>query len=135
MKNLTICLGTARGACQVHSAGKVPEYYSSSSEKKTSESMADAVQAALDFKKDRWIFINVLDSNQTKGGSSEAKNLGDLGILASTDPIAADRAASDVVYGFAPNEEVRRRWEREHFTDSMDAANKLGIGKLGRDFK
>lgn len=129
MKNLSICLGTARGACQVHSAGKVTEYFSSSSGKETSESMADVVKAALDFKEDRWIFINVLDSIEPKDGCSEAKNLGDLGILASTDPIAVDRAACDIVYGFAPNEEVRRRWETEHFTDSMDAANKLGIGK------
>lgn len=129
MKNLSICLGTARGACQVHSAGKVTEYYSSSSEKETSESMADAVKAALDYKKDRWVFINVLDGIDPKDGCSDAKNLGDLGILASTDPIAVDRAACDIVYGFAPSEQVRRRWEETHFTDSMDAANKLGIGK------
>ena len=51
MKNLSICLGTARGACQVHSAGEVTDYYHSSSPKETSESMADAVSAALDYKK------------------------------------------------------------------------------------
>lgn len=37
-KNLSICLGTARGACQVHSAGEVTDYYHPSSPKETSES-------------------------------------------------------------------------------------------------
>lgn len=61
-KNLSICLGTARGACQVHSAGEVTDYYHPSSLKETSESMADAVSAALDYKKGRWVFINIINA-------------------------------------------------------------------------
>ena len=61
-KNLSICLGTARGACQVHSAGVVTDYYHPSSPKGTSESMADDVSAALDYKKGRWVFINIINA-------------------------------------------------------------------------
>ncbi len=130
MKNLSICLGTPRGAAQIHSGGKVTEYYSSAGEKTTSEAMADAVKAALDYKPGRWVFFNIIDAldPQGKDGCKEAKNIGDIGILVSRDPVACDQAAVDMVYGFAPNEEVRRKWEEEHFTDTLSAAEKIGVG-------
>lgn len=130
MKNLSICLGTPRGAAQIHSGGKVTEYYSSAGEKTTSEAMADAVKAALDYKPGRWIFFNIIDAldPQRRDSCKEAKNIGDIGILVSRDPVACDQAAVDMVYGFAPNEEVRRKWEKEHYTDTLSAAEKIGVG-------
>ena len=127
-KNLSICLGTARGACQVHSAGEVTDYYHPSSPKETSESMADAVSAALDYKKGRWVFINIINALKPVDGCSGTADRPDLGIVASTDPIAADRAALDIVYGLTSDPELRKEWEREHSVDVLDYAERKGLG-------
>ncbi len=130
MKNLSICLGTPKGAAQIHSGGKITDYYSSAGEKVTSESMADAVKAALDFKPGRWIFFNIIDSlePQRRDSCDEAKNIGNIGILLSTDPVACDQAAVDIVYSFAPNEEIRKQWEETHFVDTLEMAERIGVG-------
>ena len=130
IKNLSICLGTPRGAAQVHSGGTVTEYYSSRGEKVTSESMADATKAALDFKPGRWVFFNIIDAmaQGRRDSCDGVKDIGDIGILLSKDPVAVDRAACDIVYGFAPSEAVRKKWEEEHFTDAIAAAEKIGAG-------
>lgn len=128
MKNLSICLGTARGACQIHSAGEVTDYYRPSSPKETSESMADAASAALDYKKGRWIFINIIDALKPIDGCSGTVDRPDLGIVASTDPAAADRAALDIVYGLTSDPELRKEWEREHSVDVLDYAERKGLG-------
>lgn len=127
-KNLSICLGTARGACQVHSAGEVTDYYHPSSPKETSESMADAVSAALGYKKGRWAFINIINALKPVDGCSGTADRPDLGIVASTDPIAADRAALDIVYGLTSDPELRKEWEREHSVEVLDYAERKGLG-------
>ena len=127
-KDLSICLGTARGACQVHSAGEVTDYYHPSSPKETSESMADAVSAALDYKKGRWVFINIIDALKPVDSCSGTIDRPNLGIVASTDPVAADRAALDIVYGLTSDPELRKEWEREHSVDVLDYAEGKGLG-------
>lgn len=127
-KNLSICLGTAKGACQVHSAGEVTDYYHPSSPKETSESMADAVSAALDYKKERWVFINIIDALKPADGCSGTIDRPNLGIVASSDPIAADRAALDIVYGLTSDSALRKEWEREHSVDVLDYAERKGLG-------
>lgn len=128
MKNLSICLGTARGACQVHSAGEVTDYYHSSSPKQASESMADAVCAALDYKKGRWVFINIINALKPIDSCPGTADRPDLGIVASIDPVAADRAALDIVYGLTSDPELRKKWELEHSADVLDYAERKELG-------
>ncbi len=110
-----------------HSGGKIADYFSSAGEKVTSESMADAVKAALDFKPGKCGFSStslICLSLKDVMLVTEQKNIGDIGILLSTDPIACDQAAVDIVYGFAPDEQTRRQWEQEHFVESLEMAEK-----------
>lgn len=86
--------------------------------------MADAVSAALDYKKGRWVFINL----KPVDGCSGTADRPDLGIVASTDPITADRAALDIVYGLTSDPELRKEWEREHSVDVLDYAERKGLG-------
>ncbi len=87
--------------------------------------MADAVSAALDYKKGRWVFINIINALKPVDG---CRGTADLGIVASTDPIAADRAALDIVYGLTSDPELRKEWEREHSVDVLDYAERKGLG-------
>ena len=82
--------------------------------------MADAVSAALDYKKGRWVFINIINALKPVDGCRGTADRPDLGIVASTDPIAADRAALDIVYGLISDPELRKEWEREHSVDVLD---------------
>ena len=61
-------------------------------------------------------------------GCSGTADRPDLGIVASTDPIAADRAALDIVYGLTSDPELRKEWEREHSVDVLDYAERKGLG-------
>ena len=130
LKNLSICMGTGvEGKCLIHSAGEVMDHFSSRDDKTTCESMSDAVKAALDAKKERWAFINVIDAFEPEDGCEFAQNLGNIGILASLDPVAVDQAAIDLTYRAAPNKEIRDRWESTHSTMLTAIAESNGVGK------
>ncbi len=129
MKNLTITLGSISGKAILHSAGKNERYYQSSDKTTTAQSLADGVKAALDYKKDAWCFINVLDDFDPDDKCQGTKNLGNIGILASLDPVAVDQAAVDLTFGAAATPELRQRWEDTHSVDILQYAENLGVGK------
>jgi uncharacterized Fe-S center protein len=129
LKNLSICMGTGtEGKCFIHSAGEVMEHFSSRDDKTTCESMSDAVKGAMEAKKGRWAFINVIDSFEPSDGCDNARNLGNVGILASLDPVAVDQAAIDITFGAAPNDTVRHAWEERHSTMLTAISEANGIG-------
>lgn len=130
LKNLSICMGTGtEGKCHIHSAGEVMEYFSSRDDQTTCESMSDAVKAAMQAKPDRWVFINVIDAFEPQDGCQSAQNLGNIGILASYDPVALDQAAIDITFGAAPTAEVRAQWEKQHSTMLTAISERNGVGK------
>ena len=129
MKNLSICLGSMSGKALIHSGGQVDTHYTSTPRQVTAEAMADAVKAAMDFRPNRWCFINVLDSIEPDDGCSSTANLGNIGIFASTDPVALDQAAVDLTFGAAPDEDTRRAWEEYHSTQLLPIAEKIGVGR------
>lgn len=129
LKNLTICLASPAGKCNIHSAGATAERYSPAPMEEQLEAFADAVKAALDYKKDAWVFINVLSSTEPDDGCEGTKNTGDICILASLDPVAVDQAAVDMTFGAAATEELRREWEDYHHTDLLRYAEEAGAGR------
>lgn len=130
LKNLSICMGTGvEGKCLIHSAGKVMDHFVSSDKKTTCESMSDAVKAAMEAKPGRWAFINVIDSFEPTDGCERATNLGNIGILASYDPVAVDQAAIDITFGAAPDSQTRATWEEHHSTMLTAVSEANGVGK------
>lgn len=128
LKNMTICLASPSGKCNIHSAGETAEYYSPAPLDIQLESFADAVKAALDYKKDAWVFINVLCATEPDDDCEGTKPFGDLCILASLDPVAVDQAAIDITFGMAGTEELRRAWEDYHETSLTEYAEAAGAG-------
>ena len=130
LKNLSICMGTGvEGKCLIHSTGKVMDHFVSSDKKTTCESMSDAVKAAMEAKPGRWAFINVIDSFEPTDGCERATNLGNIGILASYDPVAVDQAAIDITFGAAPDSQTRATWEEHHSTMLTAVSEANGVGK------
>ena len=129
LKNLSICMGTGvEGKCLIHSAGEVMDHFSSRDDQTTCEAMSDAVKAAMQAKQGRWAFVNVLDAFEPTDGCEHATNLGNIGILASLDPVAVDQASIDLTFGAAPNETVRQIWEKRHSTMLTAIAENNSVG-------
>lgn len=129
MKNISLCLGSRSGKAIIHSAGADERYFKSLSDDITAQSFADAAKAAMDYKKNRWAFVNVLDSFNPADNCANTKNLGDIGILASVDPVAIDQASCDFEFGAAPNEMTRTMWETYHSVILLEYAEKIGVGQ------
>lgn len=128
LKNLTICLASVGGKCNIHSAGATTERYAPVADELQLEAFADATKAALDYKKDAWVFINVLNAVEPDDGCEGTKQLGDIGILASLDPVAVDQAAVDITFGAAESASLRREWEDYHHTNLLEYAEAAGAG-------
>lgn len=129
LKNLTICLASTSGKAIIHSAGRNESGYSPAGMEEFLESMADAAKAAVDYRKDRWVFVNVLTGLTPDDDCEDAKPLPDIGVLASLDPVALDQAAVDLTFGEAPSDEARARWEEKHNTRLLKYAEERGVGK------
>lgn len=129
IKNLTICLGSISGKANIHSGGKDLENYNPASMEVFLESMADATKAALDYKKDKWVFINVMTDLIPDDNHRDAPKLPDIGIIASLDPVAVDQAGVDFTFSKADSENQREQWEQEHNTRVLKYAEERGAGK------
>lgn len=128
IKNLTICLGSISGKANIHSGGKELQSYNPASMDVFLESMADATKAALDYKKNKWVFINVLTDLVPDDEHKDAPKIPDIGIIASLDPVAVDQAGVDFTFSKANSEGKRAQWEQEHNTRVLQYAEERGAG-------
>lgn len=138
LKNISIGIGSSDGKTWIHSAGKTRntgEIWANRAEQDDFlESMADACQAITSHMgPENIVYINVanrLSVDCDCNGNPEDPKMGDLGIFASTDPVALDRACVDaVVNSDDPGKEhLIERINSRHGTHTLDAAEKLGVG-------
>ena len=96
IKNISLCLANRSGKCIIHSGGTDESHYHSTPADVLEKSFADAAKAALDYKKN-WAFINVLDDIGPNDSCRGAKNLGEIGIIASNDIVALEQCTLDFV--------------------------------------
>lgn len=129
LKNISLCLGSISGKALIHSAGANASYFQSLANDVTAQSFADAAKAAMDYKKGRWAFVNVMDAFEPTDNCASTKNLGDIGIIASLDPVAIDQASCDFEFGSAPNAATRKLWETYHSVELLEYAENIGVGK------
>ena len=134
LKQLSIGCASRAGKALIHSAGVTDDRFETWQKHADStvfpEAMADAVKAAMQAKQGRWAFVNVLDAFEPTDGCEHATNLGNIGILASLDPVAVDQAAIDLTFGAAPNETVRQIWEKRHSTMLTAIAENNSVGYM-----
>ena len=142
LKQLSIGCASCAGKVQIHSAGK----YKQASEQDIVwndlpeqdyflESMAEAASAVVDHFKGNMAFINVMANMSVDCDCcavAEDPCLKDIGILASLDPVAIDRACLDLVYA---SNDVGRAHFLERVTSkngehTVDEAARLGVGSL-----
>lgn len=137
LKNISIGIASSHGKAYIHGVG-VPEDFWNSDHDSFLESMADAAKSIVTFFDGKMAFINVMCNMSVDcdccAVAAEPK-IGDIGILASLDPIALDQACLDLVY--ASNDpgkgDLIERIESRNGVHTVEAAAELGFGS--RDYE
>ena len=145
LKNASIGVASTGGKAYIHSAGKTtdpvltwtPEYLAAGpTQDDFLESMAAAAQAVHNYFGDKILYINVMNNMSVDcdcDGHPAEPRLKDMGILASTDPVALDKACFDLVFNHKASEgddekPLIERINRQHGTYIVDYAEKIGLG-------
>lgn len=100
LKNISIGLASSHGKANIHGAGK-PDEMRTVDHNSFLESMAEAAKTIIDYEKGNMVFINVMANMSVDCdccAKAEDPCMKDIGILASTDPVAIDQACIDLVY-------------------------------------
>ncbi len=137
LKQLSIGCASSDGKTWIHTAGQTrhqEELWSKVAEQdKFLESMADAASSVIDFFKGNIVYINIMKNISIDcdcDGNAEPPCIKDIGVLASTDPVAIDKACIDLVKN-SNDPGIEHFFERvnsRHGTHTIDVAEDLGIG-------
>ncbi|MCI8801234.1 DUF362 domain-containing protein [Acetatifactor muris] len=132
LKNISIGLASSHGKAYIHGVGDVNNFWNSDHDSFL-ESMADASKSIMDRFGDRIAFINVMKNMSVDCDCcavAEDPAMGDIGILASLDPVALDQACLDLVYASKDpgRDHLLERIESRNGVHTVEAAAKIGVG-------
>lgn len=143
LKNISIGIASSSGKARIHTAGKTDEpaqlFNMLPEQDHFLESMADACKAVIDYKKpENMVYINVayrLSVDCDCDSHPAEPEMGDLGIYASTDPVALDQACYDAVKNASDPGKAAliERMDSRHGIHTVEAAAQLGLGS--RDYE
>ena len=142
LKNASIGVASRNGKTYIHTNGQSEDYtrlwdfIQPENQDKFLECMANAAAAVHDYFKGKVIYINVMNNMSIDcdcNGNPAAPELKDMGILASTDPVALDQACLDLVYQHKNAEgddasSLKARIEKQHGIHIVEHAEKIDLG-------
>lgn len=139
LKQLSIGCSSSIGKCWIHSAGKEKDqtklWNNLPEQNKFLEAMADAASSVVKYFDDKggMVFINIMCNMSVDCDCcavAEDPCLKDIGILASCDPVAIDKACIDLVKNSNDKgkEHFLERVESRNGMHTIDVAESLGIG-------
>ena len=140
LKNQSIGVASRHGKCYIHTAGETTGIiYGSNTQDSFLESMAAAAQAVHNyFKQDgkNIVYINVMNNLSVDCDCNDhpAKpQMNDVGILASTDPVALDKACLDLIFNYNSTQgddaqPLIDRINEMHGTHTVEYAEQIGLG-------
>ncbi len=131
IKNASIGFASSEGKALIHTAGTRTEGIQYEDQDAFLESMADAAKAVDIYMGDRILYISVLNRLSVDCDCSKdpaEPDMHDIGILASTDPLAGDQAAIDLVYTMPDNGSLVERIESRNGLHTLDAGERIALG-------
>lgn len=131
LKNISIGLASSHGKRNIHGAGKPKEIWTADHDSFL-ESMAEADKTIMDYEKNI-VFINVMANMSVDCDCcavAEDPCMKDIGILASTDPVALDQACIDLVYNSTDQgkDHLIKRIESRNGIHTIEEAEKIKVG-------
>ena len=131
IKNISIGFGSSMGKVWIHSGGTKKSGGIWGEQGPFLEAMADAAKGVDAYMGDNILYISVLNRLSVDcdcDGYPAEPDTHDIGILASTDPLAIDQAAIDLVYLMPDSESLIRRIERQNGLYTLDVGEQNGLG-------
>ena len=142
LKNASIGVASRNGKTYIHTNGQSEDYtrlwdfIQPENQDKFLECMANAAAAVHDYFNGKVIYINVMNNMSVDcdcNGNPAAPELKDMGILASTDPVALDQACLDLVFGHqnADGDDASALMQRindRHGIHTVEHAEAIGLG-------
>ena len=133
IKNVAIGMSSPSGKVYVHSAGtRTSGSIMHSDQDAWLEALGEMVTAVRDHVGEAHIvYINVMNRLSVDcdcDGNPAEPDMHDIGILASTDPVALDQACIDLVWQAEGNESLVRRIESRDGLHTLEYAAEIGLG-------
>lgn len=142
IKNQSIGIATPEGKTLIHTAGAYEDtahlFEQPHGQDAFLESMAVAAKSVHDYFGGKVIYINVMNNLSVDcdcNGHPDTPRMKDVGILASLDPVALDKACLDMVFDLPSSEgddhaPLIERINSRHGTHTVDHAARIGFGSL-----
>lgn len=134
VKNMSIGIASANGKRYIHSAGTSTTDWGNPQQDDFLESMAEAAKAVADHCGDNILYISVANNLSVDcdcDSSPEDPKMGDIGILASLDPVALDKACTDLVRSSKDHGKIHliERIDSRNGMHTLEHAEAIGLGK------
>ena len=139
LKQLSIGFASQAGKAWIHTAGKTSnwkEAFQGTSQIDFTSAMGDAASSIVEYFRNKGgiafinVMVNISISCDCAGGSAPEPKIHDIGILASTDPVAIDRACIDLIVKNTDTGtmELLQQIQRLEGENTIEVAEKHGIG-------
>lgn len=138
IKNMSIGIASREGKSWIHTAGTSMESPWGGDQDKFLESMAEANSAVVDYLDGKVVYVNVMNNLSIDcdcDGNPAEPDMHDIGILASTDPVALDQACIDLVYAQkdGDGQSLVERIESRNGLHTLEHAAEIGLGSREYD--
>lgn len=142
IKNISIGIASSKGKAWIHSAGKTTDQHKVWGELPPQddflESMAEAAKAVADHCGDNILYISVANNLSVDCdcvATPEDPKMGDIGILASLDPVALDMACTDLVRSSSDHGKIHliERIDSRNGMHTLEYDEQIGLGS--RNYK
>ena len=130
IKNISIGMASREGKCLIHTAGESHTSPWGGEQDPFTESMAEAGKSVVDALGGNILFVSVMNhlSLDCDGNPAEP-DMHDIGILASTDPVALDQACVDLVYVSQDDtQSLINRMESRNAVHVLEHGEEIGLG-------
>ena len=130
IKNISIGLASSEGKSWIHSGGTSKQGFWGDQDAFL-EAMGEAGKSVADALDGRIVYINVMNRLSVDcdcDGNPAEPDMHDIGILASTDPVALDQACIDLVYAAEDSGSLVTRIESRNGLHTLEHAEEIGLG-------
>ena len=133
IKNISIGLGSKEGKCLIHTSGNSHTSPWGGDQTGFTESMAEAGKSVSDYlgNGERIIYISVLNNISIDcdcAGNPAEPDIHDIGIVASTDPVAIDQACIDLAFAAEGSQSLQDRVNSRNGLHTLEHAEEIGLG-------